>query len=102
MLVVATRCEEDYYNMEIYVYEEDEHEVDEEDEDAGTRGNIFIHHDVMLPDFALASVWTGVDPTVEAATRGNFVAVATAAPMIEIWNLGAYVASPRACRRSLT
>ena len=89
MLIATTRCEEDYFNMEVYVYEEEE--VDEEAQSEDTPlpepGNIFVHHDVMLPDFALSSVWTGANPTKPTPEKGNFVAVATAAPMIEIWNL---------------
>ena len=94
MMIAATRCEEDYFNIEVYVYEEEEEEEEEEenggDAELAQPGNYFVHHDVMLPDFALSCVWTGSDPTNSTATRGNFVAVATAAPMIEIWNLDVY------------
>lgn len=69
MLVLSTRCEEDYYNMEIYVYEEEEEDEDDDEDSQETRGNIFVHHDIMLPDFALASAWTGTDPTEAVAKR---------------------------------
>ena len=43
--------------MEVYVYEEEEVSAEEEQEEDEQKlprpGNIFVHHDVMLPDFAL-------------------------------------------------
>jgi periodic tryptophan protein 1 len=90
MMLLATRCEEEYFNMEVYIYEEEEEEEEQEEQEEGVLaqpGNLFIHHDLMLPDFALASAWTGFNPSAAEATRGNYVAVATAAPVIEVWNL---------------
>lgn len=87
---MALRSSQDYFNLEVYVYEEeqvDEEEADAEDGSLPEPGNIFVHHDVMLPDFALSQAWTGANPSKPTPEKGNFVAVATAAPMIEVWNL---------------
>jgi periodic tryptophan protein 1 len=82
-------CTQDYFNLEVYVYEEEQ--VDEEaevdDDSLPEPGNIFVHHDVMLPDFALSQAWIGANPGKPTPEKGNFVAVTTAAPMIEVWNL---------------
>ena len=48
--------------MEVYVYEEEEVSAEEEQEEDEQKlprpGNIFVHHDVMLPDFALCELPT--------------------------------------------
>ena len=47
--------------MEVYVYEEEEVSAEEEQEEDEQKlprpGNIFVHHDVMLPDFALCEFY---------------------------------------------
>lgn len=76
-LVLAGRIEDDVAHLEVYVYE------DEAD-------NLYVHHDIMLPAIPLAVEWLDV-PAGKANTgsdaKGNFVAVATMDPDIELWNL---------------
>ncbi|GJN22560.1 hypothetical protein PR202_gb10138 [Eleusine coracana subsp. coracana] len=47
--------------------------------------NMFVHHDVPLPDFPLCTAW--MDFNLKGEDRGNFIAVGTMGPAIEIWDL---------------
>ncbi|PVI08193.1 WD40 repeat-like protein [Periconia macrospinosa] len=76
-LVLAGRIEDEVAHLEVYVYE------DEAD-------NLYVHHDIMLPAIPLTVEW--LDMPVGKANlgndaRGNFVAVGTMDPDIEVWNL---------------
>mmetsp|Transcript_14770 Transcript_14770/g.41589 ORF Transcript_14770/g.41589 Transcript_14770/m.41589 type:complete len:507 (+) Transcript_14770:285-1805(+) len=77
LLILAARNEEDVSSMEVWLYEE-----------AGRDGeaNIYVHHEIMLSAFPLALAWMDCNPdgTQEA---GNFAAVGTFAPEIELWDL---------------
>lgn len=92
-LILATRTEDELSTLEVYVYDEDAEAGEEnEDEDNGARSNLYVHHDIMLPSFPLCveridyRVGKGrIEGQPEAA--GNFAAVATFEPEIEIWNL---------------
>ncbi|KAF1959144.1 transducin family protein [Byssothecium circinans] len=76
-LVLAGRIEDEVAHLEVYVYE------DEAD-------NLYVHHDIMLPAIPLAVEWLDL-PVGKSNTgsdgKGNFVAVGTMDPDIEIWNL---------------
>ncbi|KAF2750633.1 periodic tryptophan protein-like protein [Sporormia fimetaria CBS 119925] len=76
-LVLAGRIEDEVAHLEVYVYE------DEAD-------NLYVHHDIMLPAIPLAVEWIDL-PVGKSASgpdaKGNFVAVGTMEPDIEIWNL---------------
>lgn len=76
-MLVAAKVEDEVAHLEIYVYE------DEAD-------NLYVHHDIMLPAIPLCVEWldlpvgrNAIDPT----SRGNYVAVGTFDPDIEIWDL---------------
>ena len=78
-LIVAAKVEDEVAHLEIYVYE------DEAD-------NLYIHHDIMLPAIPLCVEWidlpVGKDIKREAAdSKGNYLAVGTFDPDIEIWDL---------------
>jgi periodic tryptophan protein 1 len=78
-MIVAAKVEDEVAHLEIYVYE------DEAD-------NLYVHHDVMLPAIPLCVEWldlpVGKDINViDAESKGNYVAVGTFDPDIEIWNL---------------
>ncbi|KAF2013212.1 periodic tryptophan protein-like protein [Aaosphaeria arxii CBS 175.79] len=76
-LVLAGRIEDEVAHLEVYVYE------DEAD-------NLYVHHDIMLPAIPLAVEWLDVPvgkTSGDSDARGNFVAVGTMDPDIEIWNL---------------
>ena len=80
-LVVAAKVEDEVAHLEVYVYE------DEAD-------NLYVHHDIMLPAIPLCVEWldipvgkTSSGQAVDQGNRGNFVAVGTFEPDIELWDL---------------
>ena len=76
-LVLAAKLEDEVAHLEVYVYE------DEAD-------NLYVHHDIMLPAIPLCAEWLDIPVGAKKAdkdSRGNFVAVGTFDPDIEIWDL---------------
>ncbi|KAI4241051.1 MAG: hypothetical protein L6R40_004799 [Gallowayella cf. fulva] len=76
-MVVAAKVEDEVAHLEIYVYED---EVD----------NLYVHHDIMLPAIPLCVEWLDLPVgkgTTDSSTKGNFVAVGTFDPDIELWDL---------------
>lgn len=69
-LIIVAKTEEDFASLEICVYEE-------------LTGNLFVHHDIPLPSFPLSLAHGTINGEGGA---GNFVAVGTFDPGIEIWN----------------
>lgn len=75
-LLLAGKVEDEVAHLEVYVYE------DEAD-------NLYVHHDIMLPAIPLCVEWLDlpVGKDVGERTTGNFVAIGTMDPDIEIWDL---------------
>ncbi|KAK5455938.1 rRNA-processing protein [Exophiala xenobiotica] len=75
-LILAAKVEDEVAHLEVFVYE------DEAD-------NLYIHHDIMLPAIPLCVEWINVPVGKEGEkrTEGNFVAVGTMSPEIEVWDL---------------
>jgi periodic tryptophan protein 1 len=80
-MVIAAKVEDEVAHLEIYVYE------DEAD-------NLYVHHDIMLPAIPLCVEWLDIavgksatDQALDQNPRGNFVAVGTMDPDIELWDL---------------
>ncbi len=76
-MLVAAKVEDEVAHLEIYVYE------DEAD-------NLYVHHDVLLPAIPLCVEWLDIrvgKDTAEQGMKGNYVAVGTFDPDIEIWDL---------------
>ena len=78
-MIVAAKVEDEVAHLEVYVYE------DEAD-------NLYVHHDIMLPAIPLCVEWLdlpiGKDVNVvDPDSKGNYVAVGTFDPDIEIWDL---------------
>lgn len=75
-LLLAGKVEDEVAHLEVYVYE------DEAD-------NLYVHHDIMLPAIPLCLEWLDLPVGKDAGERttGNFVAVGTMDPDIEIWDL---------------
>ena len=88
-LLVVAKTEDVISQLEIFVYEEAEE-------------NLYAHHDLMLPSFPLCLEWLDFPPVSSLARRdpsgenansdpmsqfGNFIAVGTLEPEIEIWSL---------------
>lgn len=76
-LLVVAKTEDDVSQLEIYVYDESEE-------------NLYVHHDLLLPAMPLCLEWLDFCPgrnSGEDGERGNYVAVGTLDPEIEIWSL---------------
>ena len=78
-MMVAAKVEDEVAYLEVYVYE------DEAD-------NLYVHHDVMLPAIPLCIEWLDLPVgketnSIDPDRRGNYVAVGTFDPDIEIWDL---------------
>jgi len=81
LVLLGARSDEQLSNLEVYIYEEP---VD----------NLYPHHDIPLPVFPLCVAWLDHHPAAAAGAssstsrpRGNYAAVGTFAPYIEIWDL---------------
>ena len=72
-LIVTATVENDFNNLEIYIFEED-------------TSNLYIHHEIMLPAPPLDLEWINFTPGVPNS-KANYMAVATFMPQIEVWNL---------------
>ncbi|KAL7546169.1 hypothetical protein ACHAWF_009510 [Thalassiosira exigua] len=76
-LLVVARAEGDFASLEVNVFDTND-------------ANLYVHHDIPLPSFplclALGSVAPSYDTTGDASS-GNFAAVGSFDPGIEIWNL---------------
>lgn len=76
-MLVAAKVEDEVAHLEIYVYE------DEAD-------NLYVHHDIMLPAIPLCVEWLDLpvgNGKADPDSRGNYVAVGTFDPDIELWDL---------------
>ena len=78
-MMVAAKVEDEVAHLEVYVYE------DEAD-------NLYVHHDIMLPAIPLCIEWLDLPVgkntnIVDPSSKGNYVAVGTFDPDIEIWDL---------------
>lgn len=89
-LILATKTEDDLSYLEVYVYE-DETEINDDDGGKFTTSSLYVHHDVMLPSFPLCVEWldfrVGKTKSKDTSDAGNFAAIGTFEPEIEIWNL---------------
>lgn len=103
-LVLATRTEDEISFLDVYVYDDGAGApvgAQEEDGDFDNDGmapgmvrepTLYVHHDIMLPAFPLCVEWVNYRPgklVVDESNPniGNFAAIGTMDPQIEIWNL---------------
>ncbi|THH00377.1 hypothetical protein EW026_g2152 [Hermanssonia centrifuga] len=81
-LLVIAKTEDEVSQLEIYVYDDSEE-------------NLYVHHDLMLPSFPLCLEWLNFPPASSSSNSsespakqfGNYIAVGTLDPEIEIWSL---------------
>ncbi|CAH7690647.1 WD40-repeat-containing domain protein [Phakopsora pachyrhizi] len=77
-LLITAKTEDDVSQLEVYIYDESEE-------------NLYIHHDLLLPAMPLCLEWIDFTPAntscANPTRKGNFVAVGTMDPDIEVWNL---------------
>lgn len=74
-VIVCARTEDDVSHLEVWIYED----LDEGD------SNMYVHHDVIISAFPLCTAW--LDCPIRGGEKGNFVAVGSMEPSIEIWDL---------------
>lgn len=74
-VIVCASNEEDVSQLEICIFEELE----------GGEYNFYPHHDIIIPSFPLCTEW--LDCGLKGEDKGNFIAVGTMEPAIEIWDL---------------
>ena len=72
LVILGARSDEQLSSLEAFVYEE-------------PQDNLYPHHDIPLPVFPLCVEWLNFRPS--GGGRGNFAAVGTFAPYIELWDL---------------
>ncbi|KAI8974949.1 WD40-repeat-containing domain protein [Pilobolus umbonatus] len=76
-MLLAAKTEDEITQLEVHVYEEGQE-------------NLYVHHDIMLPSFPLCLEWLDfhtAEGKVNPETSGNYVAIGTFEPDIEIWDL---------------
>lgn len=82
-LIITAKTEDDVSQLEAYVY-------------AAQDSNLYVHHDLMLPSFPLCLEWLDYSPARSEADQnsgkpagelGNFIAVGTMDPEIEVWSM---------------
>ena len=76
-LIVVAKTQDEISQLEVYVYDE-------------SQENLYAHHDLMLPSFPLCLEWLDFPPAGSSSPRkefGNYIAVGTMEPEIEIWSL---------------
>jgi periodic tryptophan protein 1 len=77
-LLIVAHTEDDYSYLEVQVLDED--------------ANLYVHHDITLPSFPLCLAWLDCPPHTPNSEEqmhmiGNYIAVGTFEPAIEIWNV---------------
>eukprot|EP00124_Ichthyophonus_hoferi_P004764 Ihof_evm1s570 gene=Ihof_evmTU1s570 len=72
-LILVGQSEEEECRVEVYVWEEEEE-------------NAYVHHDILVGAVPLCLQWMDYDNGAPESP-GNFVAVGSLLPVIEIWNL---------------
>lgn len=99
-LILATRTEDDVSYLDVYVYDDGAGQLDAEDTETDSydkdvqkglvrEGNMYIHHDLMLPSFPICVEWLSFKPNGpnDESNVANFAAIGTFEPTIEVWNL---------------
>ncbi|XP_065851279.1 uncharacterized protein [Euphorbia lathyris] len=74
-VIVCARNEDELSHLEVWIFEES---VD-------GNSNKYVHHDIVLSAFPLCTAW--LDCPLKGGETGNFIAVGSMEPSIEIWDL---------------
>lgn len=73
-VVVCATNEDDMGHIEVWI-------VEDPDGDS----NMYTHHDILITAFPLCTAW--LDCPIKGGEKGNFIAVGSVEPAIEIWDL---------------
>lgn len=81
-MIVTAKTEDEVSHLDVYIYNDDDE-------------NLYVHHDILLPSFPLCLEWLDFPPTstlsntapTPTPSQGNFIAIGTFEPEIEIWPL---------------
>ncbi|KAI5670108.1 hypothetical protein M9H77_10472 [Catharanthus roseus] len=73
-VIVCARNEDDVSHLEVWILEDSEGD-----------SNMYVHHDIIIPAFPLCVAW--LDCPIKGGEKGNFLAVGSMDPSIEIWDL---------------
>lgn len=86
-LLISAKTEDEVSLLEAHVYES-------VSDDSLEGFSLYVHHDLLLPSFPLCLEWVGHTPASAASSfsqqrkgHGNFLAVTTMEPEVEIWNV---------------
>jgi len=83
-MVVVAKTDDDFASLEVHCYD--------------TRtGSLWVHHDIPLPAFPLCLAHGQMTSADGSSAAGNFCAVGTFGPGIEIWNLDVINALEPSC-----
>ncbi|KAL1541949.1 hypothetical protein AAHA92_26100 [Salvia divinorum] len=74
-IIVCARNEDDVSHLEVWILEDP----------SDVNSNMYVHHDVVIPAFPLCTAW--LDCPIKGGEKGNFIAVGSMEPAIEIWDL---------------
>lgn len=90
-LLVAAKTADEVSLLEVHVYEGPDAE-ENDGVDADSEGNLYVHHDTLLPAMPLCMEWGDYRPANSMGMnknkeKGNLLAVGTMDKQIEIWDL---------------
>ena len=71
-MIISSRTTSDLSSLDFHIYDE-------------PNESLHVHHDLMLPSFPLCVEWLDFDSS-SSSSSGNYVAVGTFDPTIEIWD----------------
>lgn len=74
-VIVCARNEDDVSHLEVWIMEDP----------SDVNSNMYVHHDIVIPAFPLCTAW--LDCPIKGGEKGNFIAVGSMEPAIEIWDL---------------
>lgn len=87
-LIVCAKTANDVSLLETHVYENYDYDDSTGNNAEAEGGNLYAHHDALLPDMPLCLEWGDCRPsTSKGDAKGSFVAVGTMDKHIEIWDL---------------
>ncbi|XP_027331066.1 uncharacterized WD repeat-containing protein C17D11.16-like isoform X2 [Abrus precatorius] len=74
-IIVCARNEDNVSFLDVWILEDAN----------SSEMNMYIHHDIIIPAYPLCTAW--LDCPLKGGERGNFLAVGSMEPSIEIWDL---------------